>query len=102
MLADEDTTAFDYGYNPYYGVQRHGSGSTSSSGRRRERMTFGEVLQGSWASLRFATEAMFIMQWARLSDRVGRKPVLLTGVGGLSISMLCFGLSKTFTGLVIR
>ena len=53
-------------------------------------------------SLFFATEAMFIMQWARLSDRVGRKPVLLTGVGGLCISMLCFGLSKTFTGLVIR
>ncbi|KAI0714269.1 MFS general substrate transporter [Cerioporus squamosus] len=52
-------------------------------------------------SLFFATEAMFIMQWARLSDRIGRKPVLLTGVGGLCISMLFFGLSKTFTGLVI-
>ena len=45
---------------------------------------------------------MFIMQWARISDRIGRKPVLLTGVGGLGISMLCFGLSKTFTGLVVR
>lgn len=53
-------------------------------------------------SLFFATEAMFIMQWSRISDRVGRKPVLLTGVGGLCISMICFGLSKTFTGLVIR
>ncbi|KAI1797168.1 MFS general substrate transporter [Ganoderma leucocontextum] len=52
-------------------------------------------------SLFFATEAMFIMQWARISDRIGRKPVLLTGVGGLCISMLCFGLSKTFTGLVV-
>ncbi|RDX57347.1 MFS general substrate transporter [Lentinus brumalis] len=52
-------------------------------------------------SLFFATEAMFIMQWARLSDRIGRKPVLLTGVGGLCISMLFFGLAKTFTGLVI-
>ena len=45
---------------------------------------------------------MFIMQWARISDRIGRKPVLLTGVGGLCISMLFFGLSKTFTGLVLR
>ncbi|KAI0327808.1 MFS general substrate transporter [Cubamyces sp. BRFM 1775] len=52
-------------------------------------------------SLFFATEAMFIMQWSRISDRVGRKPVLLTGVGGLCISMLCFGLSKTFTALVV-
>lgn len=53
-------------------------------------------------SLFFATEAMFIMQWSRISDRVGRKPVLLTGVGGLCISMLLFGLSKTFLALVLR
>ncbi|KAI0649187.1 MFS general substrate transporter [Trametes meyenii] len=52
-------------------------------------------------SLFFATEALFIMQWSRVSDRIGRKPVLLTGVGGLCISMLFFGLSKTFTGLVV-
>ncbi|KAI0671692.1 MFS general substrate transporter [Trametes maxima] len=52
-------------------------------------------------SLFFATEAMFIMQWSRVSDRIGRKPVLLTGVGGLCISMIFFGLSKTFTALVV-
>ncbi|KAI0359917.1 MFS general substrate transporter [Trametes cingulata] len=56
---------------------------------------------GMIESLFFATEAMFIMQWSRVSDRIGRKPVLLTGVGGLCISMVCFGLSKTFTALVI-
>ncbi|TBU50435.1 MFS general substrate transporter [Dichomitus squalens] len=56
---------------------------------------------GMIESLFFVTEAMFIMQWARISDRIGRKPVLLTGVGGLCISMLFFGISKTFTGLVI-
>ena len=43
-----------------------------------------------------------MLQWSRISDHVGRKPVLLTGVAGLAISMLCFGLSKTFIGLVIR
>lgn len=42
------------------------------------------------------------MQWSRLSDHVGRKPVLLIGTAGLCISMLCFGLSKTFVTLVIR
>lgn len=59
-------------------------------------------LTTSQESLFFATEAMFIMQWSRISDRVGRKPVLLTGVGGLCISMLLFGLSKTFLALVLR
>ncbi|EMD34052.1 hypothetical protein CERSUDRAFT_117561 [Gelatoporia subvermispora B] len=52
-------------------------------------------------SLFFATEALFVLQWSRASDYIGRKPVLLTGVGGLCISMLFFGLAKTFLGLVI-
>ncbi|KAJ3557587.1 hypothetical protein NM688_g1389 [Phlebia brevispora] len=52
-------------------------------------------------SLFYATEALFVLQWSRVSDHIGRKPVLLTGVAGLCISMLCFGLSKTFLGLVI-
>ncbi|KAI0635883.1 MFS general substrate transporter [Trametes polyzona] len=56
---------------------------------------------GMIESLFFATEAMFIMQWSRLSDRIGRKPVLLTGVGGLCVSMIFFGLSKTFISLVL-
>ena len=59
--------------------------------------------------------------WSRLSDHIGRKPVLITvsrrfkpsfiiitqnhavqGMTGLMISMTCFGLSKTFSGLVVR
>ncbi|KAH9939493.1 MFS general substrate transporter [Amylocystis lapponica] len=52
-------------------------------------------------SLFFATEAMFVLQWSRISDYIGRKPVLLTGMVGLGLSMVFFGLSKTFTGLVI-
>ncbi|KAI0695191.1 MFS general substrate transporter [Cerioporus squamosus] len=52
-------------------------------------------------SIFFATEAMFVFQWSRLSDHIGRKPVLLVGVGGLAISMVCFGLSKTFWSLVV-
>jgi MFS family permease len=29
--------------------------------------------------------------WGRLSDRIGRKPVLLTGLAGTALSMLIFG-----------
>ncbi|KAG0691640.1 major facilitator superfamily domain-containing protein [Suillus ampliporus] len=52
-------------------------------------------------SLFFATEALTIFHWSRLSDYVGRKPVALIGLFGLALSMLCFGLSTTFWGLVI-
>ncbi|KAF8879265.1 major facilitator superfamily domain-containing protein [Infundibulicybe gibba] len=52
-------------------------------------------------SLFFVTEAITIMQWSRLSDRVGRKPVLLFGLVGISLSTLLFGLSRTFWALVV-
>ncbi|KAF9652374.1 MFS general substrate transporter [Thelephora ganbajun] len=52
-------------------------------------------------SLFFLAEASSTLFWSRLSDYVGRKPVLLTGMAGLVISMTSFGLSKTFTGLVV-
>ncbi|KAG1781009.1 major facilitator superfamily domain-containing protein [Suillus placidus] len=56
---------------------------------------------GMLYSLFFATEALTIFHWSRLSDYIGRKPVLLIGLFGLSLSMICFGLSKTFWSLVI-
>lgn len=52
-------------------------------------------------SLFFVTEACTIFHWSRASDLIGRKPVLMTGLLGLSISMYCFGLSKTFWGLIL-
>ncbi|KAF8591244.1 MFS general substrate transporter [Ramaria rubella] len=48
----------------------------------------------------FFTEAIFVLQWARISDQIGRRPVLLMGVTGISISATCFGLSNTFQGLL--
>jgi MFS family permease len=53
-------------------------------------------------SLFFATEALTVFQWSRLSDRIGRKPVLMLGMMGTIMSMLAFGLSRTFWALVIR
>ncbi|KAG1767185.1 MFS general substrate transporter [Suillus placidus] len=52
-------------------------------------------------SLFFVAQTLTAFAWSRLSDRIGRKPVLLMGLSGTCISMLCFGLSTTFWGLVI-
>jgi len=51
-------------------------------------------------SLFFVTEAMTVLYWNRISDRVGRKPILIFGLFGTALSMLCFGLSRTFWALV--
>lgn len=48
-----------------------------------------------------ASSAFFILQWGRLSDRIGRRPVLLVGLTGLAVSMLCFGFAKSFPAIVI-
>ncbi|KAG2075781.1 MFS general substrate transporter [Suillus decipiens] len=52
-------------------------------------------------SLFFVAQTLTVLKWSQLSDRIGRKPVLLVGLSGTCISMLCFGLSTTFWGLVI-
>ena len=41
-----------------------------------------------------------ILQWARASDRFGRKPILLNGLIGTSLSSLCIGFSSSFPMLV--
>lgn len=39
--------------------------------------------------------------WGRLSDKVGRKPVLLTGLIGTAISVLIFGFAPNLTVALI-
>ena len=53
-------------------------------------------------SLFFVTEALTVLQWSRVSDHIGRKPVILIGLLGTTLSMLAFGLSRTFWALVLR
>jgi len=49
----------------------------------------------------FLGQALFTLLWGRLSDRISRKPVLLIGIFGLALSILCVGLSRSFPALVI-
>jgi len=55
---------------------------------------------GIMHTLFFLTEAVTVLHWSRLSDSIGRKPVILLGLLGLSVSMYCLGLSTTFWGLI--
>ncbi|KAH9052774.1 MFS general substrate transporter [Lactarius vividus] len=55
---------------------------------------------GLIVSLFFAAQAVTVLQWSRLSDNVGRKPVLLCGLLGTMVSSILFGLSRSFPALV--
>jgi MFS family permease len=41
------------------------------------------------------------MIWGRISDRVGRKPVLIMGLIGTALSMICFGFARTLPGAIM-
>jgi MFS family permease len=41
-------------------------------------------------------EALTAMGWGMISDRYGRKPVVLFGLGGVAISCLMFGLAQQY------
>ncbi|KAJ2535074.1 hypothetical protein EV175_006955, partial [Coemansia sp. RSA 1933] len=53
-----------------------------------------------YASLLFTSfsfcQALTIMQWGRLSDRIGRRPVLLIGLTGNLLAYITFGFAKSF------
>src|SRR6478735_4687891 len=43
---------------------------------------------------------LFAPVWGRLSDRVGRRPVLLASIAGNAVALLCFGLAPTYAWLL--
>ncbi|KAI9446079.1 MFS general substrate transporter [Lactarius indigo] len=56
---------------------------------------------GIIVSLHHAAQVVTTFYWNRLSDHVGRKPVLLTCLAGTIISTIIFGLSRSFLMLAL-
>lgn len=54
------------------------------------------IVESSFA----AVQTLTVLQWGRASDRLGRRPIIISGLIGSSISTLLFGLSKSFWFLV--
>lgn len=54
------------------------------------------IVESTFAFAQFLT----IFFWARLSDRIGRKPVLLIGLCGSFLSVNAFGFAKSFPQMV--
>lgn len=54
--------------------------------------TYAGYLSASFAF----TQTLFSIQWGSISDRIGRKKVLLTGLIGSAVSLLTFGFSPNF------
>ncbi|CBQ68726.1 conserved hypothetical protein [Sporisorium reilianum SRZ2] len=52
-------------------------------------------------SLFAVSQTCTILFWGSLSDRIGRRPVLLTGLTGVACSAVLFGLSRSFTWAVL-
>ncbi|KAB5591431.1 zinc induced facilitator 1 protein [Ceratobasidium theobromae] len=63
-----------------------------------ERVGFYSGLVESIFSL---SSLLMILPFGYISDHIGRKPVVLLGLGGLSVSIVCFGLSKSLLGMIM-
>ncbi|KAG2359965.1 MFS multidrug-resistance DHA1 sub-family [Suillus spraguei] len=48
----------------------------------------------------YVAQTLTIFYWSQLSDRIGRKPFLLMASFAIASTMLSFGLSRTFLGLL--
>lgn len=54
-----------------------------------------KVVEGCFAFVQFCT----VYFWGMVSDRIGRKTVVLTGLTGVMISVTSFGLARSFTSM---
>jgi MFS family permease len=47
------------------------------------------------------TQLLTVFYWGALSDKIGRKPVLIIGCFGSAISAILFGMSQSFWMMVV-
>ena len=52
-------------------------------------------------SLFALTQMTVMIAWGRAADRLGRKPVLVFSLAGVSIAIALFGLSKTVWQMIL-
>ena len=57
----------------------------------RQIAVYAGMVTSAFAFAEFSTGIL----WGRISDKVGRKPILLTGLAGTGLSMLMFGLAPS-------
>lgn len=69
----------------YYMIKSFGITSNKS-----EISVYAGMVTSAFTLAEFSTGVL----WGRLSDKIGRKPVLLTGLVGTAISVLIFGFAK--------
>ncbi|MBC7542165.1 MAG: MFS transporter [Candidatus Sericytochromatia bacterium] len=68
---------------PYYTLEMHGDARTVG------------FLMASYSIM----NVIFAPLWGRLSDRIGRKPIFMTGIAGLGLSFVLFGLATNMPQL---
>ena len=73
------------------------SGSTDSQHRLYTTVLFGGFLGSLYSILQF----VFAPIWGRLSDRHGRRPILLISIAGLCLSYVVWAFADTFLLLII-
>ncbi|KAG2363838.1 MFS multidrug-resistance DHA1 sub-family [Suillus spraguei] len=56
---------------------------------------------GMLRSSSHVAQTLTILYWSQLSDRIGRKPLILMASFAIASTMLSFGLSRTFLGLLV-
>lgn len=66
-----------------------------------ERFGAGPVAAAWLLSIYSLMQFLFAPWWGRLSDRVGRRPVLLVGIAGAALSYLAFGMAGSLTWLFV-